>query len=194
MILIRTVRMGRGCMYSDADLYCTLYMLSRNSSVGRRKICRELDLGDGSIKGLLSLMRDQELITTSKEGSSITPYGLELVDRIGIIPVSINVGRFVIGQHQNGALIRGGARQISNGTEQRDLAIRSGGEGCTTWVVRDGRMFMAPDMDMEELSPGFSKTVLESVDAEDGDALVVCSAENESMARLISIDVALNTL
>ena len=42
---------------------------------------------------------------------------------------------------------------VEKGVEQRDAALKSGGDGCTTIILRDGELVLPPDWSIDEHSP-----------------------------------------
>ena len=78
--------------------------------------------------------------------------------------------------------------------EQRNLALGKGADGCTTWTMRDGRLFMLPDWPVDDEDPSYATKLRQASGLSDGEYLFIVGAKTEHQARLIAIEVALDAL
>jgi hypothetical protein len=103
----------------------------------RSLLCRELDLGEGSVRTLLKHLKTQDLIESTKGGNKLNDRGrrtfAELRDSI---PAKIIIPKcsVAIGKYNCGILLRSFAFAVKSGIEQRDAAIKIGACGATTLI------------------------------------------------------------
>ena len=194
LLLPRTVRTGPNSRFTDADAFDILFMLRSGRRIGRGRIASELGIGEGSARNLIDTMSSIDLIRVEQTGVTITKYGSSLVDMLGIRPVDMDTDRYVLGECTFGAVIQGKADLVTDGRAQRNEAIRLGGEGCTTWVMRNNEILMAPDWEVDAVDPVFGMSMRCSTGISEGDALVFAGAETPRAARTVAIGVALGML
>ena len=61
---------------------------------------------------------------------------------------------------------------VEKGVEQRDAALKSGGDGCTTIILRDGELVLPPDWSIDEHSPELAAQI-RSHGMEEGDVVLI---------------------
>lgn len=191
MLLFKSVpNRGSRPRYSDSDIFWTMYMMSGAERVGRKILCDELDMGEGSARNLLSLLDSCDLINTFQTGSVLSERGQELFDSIPIHPVFIDIPEGIPGRYHSTVIVRDKGPEITNGMRERNAGIRSGGLGCTTLVFRDGHLYMPPDWNLDEKSPRYSE-YLRSLDVMGpDDALIIGSADDAYTARTSAANAA----
>ncbi len=84
-------RIGSEARYSDADIYWALVLLSRGKRMGRRELSDEMGIGEGSIRSVMSILKESRLVEVYQTGAVITELGTALLERIPVIPVSVMV-------------------------------------------------------------------------------------------------------
>ena len=87
------------------------------------------------------------------------------------------------------------AHDHAHDIEQRDAAIRIGATGATTFLYGDG-MFLMPDSSHDPLKKEreLRKELVETLRPEEGDAVIIGSAERSRVAELAAKDAALVTI
>ena len=61
---------------------------------------------------------------------------------------------------------------IEKGVEQRDAALKSGGDGCTTIILRDGELILSPDWSIDKHCPELAAQI-RAHDMEEGDVVLI---------------------
>ncbi len=194
LLLPRTVRSGPDSRFTDADAFDILWTLRSGKRIGRGRIAQQVGLGEGSARNLIDTMSSIGLLNVAQTGVTITKYGSSLVDILGIRPVDMDTDRYVLGECTSDAVVCGRAGNVTDGKAQRNEAIRLGGEGCTTWIMRNGEIYMAPDWDVDSVDPVFGISIQRHTGMSDGDALVFAGADTPRAARTAAIGVALGML
>lgn len=194
VLLLDIDRTGPPYRFTDADAFLSLEMISRSHGMSRKELSRYLGLGEGSIRTLMEKLKEFNLICVKQTGITIRPQGSEILRSLGIRTTKISVGGYVMGDHQFGAVISDSSERVFNGIDQRNIAIRTGGEGCTTWINREGRIIMLPDWDVDTHEPSLSETIREKAQMGEGDVLIVAGGNTERVAMVSAVTAALDLI
>jgi len=150
--------------------------------LGRYKLVLILGLPDGVTRGLLTKLARKGYVKTKKfVGRSLTSKGeerlTELLANLNVHAVTeIDAGNLSLGPKNAVAHIRGGARSVRSGIEQRDAAIRAGAAGAITVIYHDGKFLLPPDgFDISERNQIITERFRKDFDLLEGDALVIGS-------------------
>lgn len=192
MLFLNQPRFGPSYKFDDTDLFTILDLLHVGKRVGRGRISNHLDLGEGSTRKLVELMRDYDMLKIEQPGITITRFGRKVYDLTGMRLVDINVPGHVIGECQTGVVIKNVADKVGEGIEQRNTGIKTGGYGCTTWFVRNGDLIMAPGWNMHEENPELACEIMDKCELEEGDTLIVGGADSVRKARVSAVSAALD--
>ncbi len=194
VLLLDVDRSGTPRRFTDADAFLLLEILSKNHGMSRKELSRYLGLGEGSVRTLIEKLKEFDLICVKQTGITIRPQGSEILRSLGIRSTDLSVGEYVMGEHQFGAVISDSSEKVFNGIDQRNIVIRTGGEGCTTWVNREGRIVMLPDWDVDTHEPSLSRTIREHAKMGEGDVLIVAGGDTERIAMISAITAALDLI
>jgi hypothetical protein len=172
-----------------------LVLIGREQPLGRYELCEKMSIGEGSVRTLLKRLSEAEYIEADgKQGQRLTSKGQVLFDDISNdvpLGLSLDVRSLVMYDHAYANLVRGLGSKISDGVRQRDEAIIQGGydkAGATTLIMKSGSLVMPPD-DFHILTAYEKETLLvvESLRPENGDAIIIGSADDENLAREVSM-------
>ncbi len=192
LILDSPAAMGPTCRYTDADVFLTLEFLADGRSTGRGILMKHLEIGEGSVRSLLDVMRDLDLVRISRRGVAITPGGEALLDGLGMRSVDVEVGKYAVGRNRYGIVVEDVSEKVFNGIDQRNAGYRAGGDGCTTWVMRDGDLMMLPNWNVDENDPALARLLRGGAAMADGDVLIVGGGETRRKAMLAASAAALD--
>lgn len=174
--------------FSDANVYYALYSLADGKRVGRKRLAELAGVGEGSMRRILDKLREWNFVTIKQTGISITKPGLVFLDQIPLRMVDVDLPGSVVGDFSQGVIVQGVASKIMNGMEQRDAGIKAGAEGCTTIVIRDGRMMIPPDWDMDKESPEIAAKIRQITGMSPDDVIIVGSGST----KILAVEAALN--
>jgi len=172
-----------------------LILIGREQPLGRYELCEKMSIGEGSVRTLLKRLSEADFIEAEgKQGQRLTTRGKALFDRVQKdvpLGLSLNVQRLVMYEYAFANLVKGQSSKITDGVRQRDEAIIQGGydkAGASTLVQKSGNLVMPPD-DFHILTAYEDETllVLESLRPNDGDVIVIGSADDENLAREVSM-------
>lgn len=192
VLLIDTQPKGPAMKFNDAELFFLLDHLSRHGRVGRQPLARLLHIGEGSVRGMLALLQNYGFVDVERTGVALTPYGRSLLDALGIRTVDIYLPHYVIGSCQQGIVVRNAVDKVFNGIEQRNAGIRAGGDGCSTWAMRDGTLYMLPNWNVDENKPTVAAIIRRETGLAEGEVLIVGGGDDPHVAMMAAGTAALD--
>ncbi len=128
--------------FDITHVYKALQLIETRGHISRDLLCKELNLGEGSIKTLVKHLMVQNMIETGNAGTKMSDKGKKSFTELhSSIPAecripkcSIAIGKF------NYAILKSRSSAIKLGIEQRDAVIKVGGIGATTLLFRKGKL------------------------------------------------------
>lgn len=172
-----------------------LILIGREQPLGRYDLCGKMSIGEGSARTLLKRLTEANYIEPEgKQGQKLTTRGTKLFEEISkAIPISLSldIKSLVMYEYAYASLVKRKASKVTDGVRQRDEAIIQGGygkAGATTLIQKTVRLVMPPD-DFHILLEYEAETLLiiESLKPEDGDAVVIGSADDSNLAREVAM-------
>ena len=189
---------SRMLTFEPAHIFKVLQVIWNNSKASRAMLVDELGLGEGSIKTLVKHMKMNYLIETSKAGMKLTNKGRALFSKItSAIPSEgeIQECSITLGKFNHAILVRGLAKEVGSGIEQRDAAIKIGALGAITLVFRENNLFTSDSSnDIPIKDPKLFGLISEKLQPENGDVVIIASAEGRRTADLAAKRAALETI
>ena len=159
--------------FTDANVYYALYVLSDGKRIGRKKLAEEAGVGEGSMRRILDKFREWNFVQIKQTGISITKAGLVFLDQIPVRLIDVDLQGSVVGDFTQGVIVYGASSKIVNGMQQRDAGIKAGAEGCTTIVIRDGKLMIPPDWNMDEQTPELAYKIRKDTGITADDVIIV---------------------
>jgi len=173
--------------FSVYHLIKGLELVAKTGQVGRGKLSEELKLGEGATRTLIERMKTPKLISVSKKGCALTEKGKKLwneFESIFLQKTNIEKNELAFADCNVVVQIRGGAKKVRTGIEQRDAAVIAGAKGATTLVFK-GKKLTMPNI-CQEVShdyPIAHRQIMTLLKLRENDAVVICSAENWNKAE-----------
>ena len=168
-------------------------------TISRQSLALRSALGQGSVRTVLKKFRQEGYVDADPSGCHLTESGGVLYRSIlGKVMLSkpIDGSPLSVGRSQIAALVGSRGKSITNGIDQRDSAVRIGATGATSYIIR-GNRFAIPggSSDCEKDFPSRAwSTIRKELKPANGDAIIVCGAQNETTAKLGAISAALTLL
>lgn len=167
--------------------------------IGRQALARECGLGEGAARTVLKKLLERGYARVDASGAHFTKKGDNAYARLKeqLSPLaSVGSSRLTVGSQQIAVKVKGGGRKVGNGIFQRDSAILEGAAGATTYAIK-GSKFTIPggSQDCEREFPSEAWALLrKQLSPKNGDAVILCGAQLEIIARLGAISAALTLL
>ena len=190
MELIREGIYGPVARYTDAHIFVVLDTINERKRVSRKTLAAVTGVGEGSIKGMLKVLKDWKWIEVSHGGVVLTEFGRKNYLDFGIRFVDLCNESYAVGTYQQGVIVSGAADKVTNGMAQRDDAVRNGAEGASVFIMREGKLILPVIWNMDERDPEFARKVREA-GMEDGDVLLLIGADSPETAKVVAAAVGL---
>lgn len=174
--------------FTDANVYYALYVLSDGKRIGRKKLAEEAGVGEGSMRCILDKFREWNFVQIKQTGISITKAGLVFLDQIPVRLIDVDLQGSVVGDFTQGVIVYGASSKIVNGMQQRDAGIKAGAEGCTTIVIRDGKLMIPPDWNMDEQTPELAYKIRKDTGITADDVIIVGGGSS----KIAAVEAVLN--
>jgi uncharacterized protein DUF4443/transcription factor-like protein len=169
--------------FDIAHVFKALQLINTRGHISRDLLCRELNLGEGSIKTLVKHLMMQNMIETSNAGTKMSDKGKNFfADLHSSIPAECKIPKcsIALGEFNYAILLKKLGSAINIGIEQRDAAIKVGGIGATTLLFRKGK-FMMPTANIDSLrkEPQIHRLLIEELSPKDGDVVIIASSDKD---------------
>lgn len=183
---------GPGRKFGPFHYFKALVLINNAGRTGRARLANELGIGEGSIRTLLDELETKSLIARNNSGIVLTKKGKSIISESPIMTMPIGDCSFSLSQHSSVAVVRSASERVSNGIRQRDEAVRNGGAGAITMIVRNGRLYLPPEM-KQVIDRELDNVVFNALQANEGDA-VIMSSGNTAISSEMAVFAASVTL
>ena len=185
---------GAAPSFSKFHLVRTLLLLD-SGRIGRKKLVRILDIGEGSVRTVIKRLREDGLITSSKQGHGLTEKGREKVKKymrkfsmsreFKADDLSINPGEF-----SSLVIVHGASNKFDSGIEQRDTARDAGATSIAILLFKKGILeFPTPEVRLSQFPE--SRKELKKMELTEGDIVVISFGKSKAIAENGAVAVAL---
>ncbi|MDR3074914.1 MAG: hypothetical protein LBU30_02600 [Candidatus Methanoplasma sp.] len=184
---------GPPSRFGDTHIYYVLTLLDESRPTSRMKLSEMTGIGEGSIRNIVGILKKWKAVEIRQTGIRISESGLKLRDSIPVKLVDVERFEYVMGAYHQGVLAKGVADKITNGMYQRDRGIIAGANGASVFMIREGRLIMPTNWDMDTRDPEFARH-LRSKGMEEGDVMIISGASDVRVAAVSAISIALDLL
>ena len=189
---------SRVLSFDMVHVFKTLQVIQENGHVSREKLCKDLGLGEGTIKTLVRHLKMQNLIESTNAGTTMTKKGNSFFSELlSSIPSEISLSKCAItlGKFNYAVLVKQMSSTIKDGIAQRDAAIRMGASGATTLLFKDNK-FLIPQTDFDSLKDEhqLSEQMIKNLHPQDGDVIIIGSDNYSRMKAEFVKSAALRTI
>lgn len=184
--------------FGEVHVFVAMQLMSKKGHASRKILAKELALGGGAVKTLVKHMKMNGLVETSNGGTKLTEKGEKVIKGLASsLPTEMELprSRVALGEYNYAVLLREFGFAIKSGIEQRDAAIKIGATGATTLLYRDGSFAMF-DSGQDPLSKEqhLKRELVDILKPQEGDAVIIGSAEKGKLAELAAKSAALVTI
>lgn len=190
---------GPSPSFDRPHLLLAFLTIGDRGSIGRHALAKSTGVGEGAIRTILKKLRDGGYVDSKTSGARLTDKGGRLHTSVRKILSQFTLLKgslLTLGRSQVAIDIRGRASSVKSGIEQRDAAIRIGATGATTYAFLAGK-FTVPgeSTDCEKDYPSDAWPDLRrELSPRNGDAVVLCGADDETAAKLGALSSAMTLL
>lgn len=161
-----------------------------NKNIGRQELAKDLELGEGTTRTILEILKSKKLLDSTKKGHFLSKRGSEALSQIYELisyPKNIKVQNIYPGLNKMGIAVKN-VSTLKGLYRLRDIAVKNGADGAIT--LRFENKLYAPESDYEQ-----DYKELESYfDFKNNDVLVIAfsnekrHAENGALAIAIELN------
>lgn len=171
------------------DLATVLIMIKHSGGMGRYRISEEMEIPNGTIRGVLKKLSETGILKATPRGCELTDLGekmlMEYLIEMGIEKIELYEGDefnlIAPGKAKVLAILRSGAEKVTNGLMQRDEAVRAGADGATIIIKRMG-IVLIPGVEVSrELNEQLRK-LEEEYGVGEGGVAIFCWGKNLAKA------------
>jgi len=189
---------GRSPLFTEAHVIKALEEINAQKSVGRLKLSKELQLGEGAARTLVKHLKNEELIETSKLGITLSEYGKRVFSSLRTVvseQVEVPSSPLTVGFFNIAVLVRSLAAAVKYGLEQRDAAIMAGAKGATTLIFSKNKLTMpSVKEDVFKGNMAIRDFLLSRLSPKEGDVIIIGSADEKIRAEFGAKMAALQLL
>lgn len=169
--------------FMKTDILRCFLRIDKNTSRGYLK--EDLELGEGTVKSLLKILKNKRLINSTKKGHSLTDKGYGIKSKINnLVEIKkINIKNLYPNYKKVGILIRIN-KKIKIDYRLRDLAVKNGAEGAL--IFKYGNKLILPDYDKKDF-----KDIEKLFNLKKNDVLVITFAASFKLAEYSALSVLL---
>jgi predicted transcriptional regulator len=188
---------GRLPSFAEAHVIEALENISRLGTVGRLRLSKDLDLGEGETRTLVRHLTNEGLIQVSRSGISLSAAGRKLISSLRAVlseQVAIPSTPLTVGGFNFAVRVAGMKNSVKYGVEQRDAALKAGAKGATTLVFTKNRLTMPGTGEDVSKSDSYIIAALSKLTLKEGDVVIIGSANEKIKAQLGAKTAALDLL
>jgi predicted transcriptional regulator len=172
--------------------------LMAKGTIGRNKLARSLNVGEGTARTIISRLKSAGLIVTSKAGCTLTSKGSKLLMAYRSIfekKVEIGKNELTLANCNFAILIKNRGHLIKSGVEQRDAAIMAGARGATTIMFKEGRLRIpSVSDDVAKDFPNAANQIVRLLEPRENDVMIIGSADSLGKAEYGTLAAAWTVL
>ena len=177
---------GPPTSFTVFHIFYALELLSQKP-LGRNKLARNLNVGDGAVRTIIGRLRNADLIEPSKEGCNLTKKGLETWRRFEqVFPKRVEIPASELSQSEfNFAfLVKNSGNKVKSGIDQRDAAIIAGARKALVTVFKDGHLRIESVSNcIEKDYPKAAAQIFKELTPEDNDVIIIAGADSALRAK-----------
>ncbi len=194
----RKIAPGRAPSFTAAHIIKALELICGGDPVGRIRLSKELELGEGVTRTLVKHLKNEKIIKVTKSGIMFSQDGeglfsdlkSKISERVEVPPNPLTVGPSNVA-----VLVRDVAHEVKRGLEQRDAAIKAGAFGATTLNFFQKRLRL-PSMGEEVFKsiPHIHDLLVSKLNPKENDVIIIGSGEDKTSAEIGALMAAFELL
>jgi predicted transcriptional regulator len=177
---------GPSTTFTVFHIFYALELIAQKP-LGRNKLAEKLEVGDGAVRTIISRLKEEDLIETSKQGCNLTRKGLDIWKQFEeIFPKQMALPRSDLSSSEfNYAfLVKNCGQKVKSGINQRDAAIFAGARNALVIVYRNGHLCIeSVSSRIEQDYPIVASQIINELKPEENDVIIVAGADSLLRAK-----------
>ena len=178
---------GPRAVFTQVDVLKAILTIGDSGSVGRGRLGTITGLGQGEVRTLIRRLKENQMIEIEANGCRLSRKGVKEYTKLkSLLSWSSGVDAAPLGLGERGwaVVIRGAAKRVRLGIEQRDEAIKAGAKGAFTANFISSRFTVPGEgTDCEKDGAREPWVSIRRDSPRDGDAIIVTGSEREADAE-----------
>ena len=177
--------------YVKTDILRAFLLIKEH--ISRNELVNKLELGEGTVRSILNILKEKGLICSTKQGHSLTGKGnlfLEQTEK-SIVVKRLMLEDFYPGLKKTLILLKKPDKTVKISFQQRDIAVKHGADGAV--ILKFDKELYIPDADInfkESYKKAYNE-ILKCFDFKKRDILIICFAESSRNAENGALAIAL---
>ncbi len=183
--------------FSDVYFIRTIIEIKKNPLIGRKTLSCKIGISEGSMRTLLNHFKEQDILTATHKGHSLTPAGDKIISgflNFASFPFEISLPDMTRDKCI-GIILKDASEKIKSGIEERDIAIREGCNGAYILLYANNE-FKFPSVNTSIFDYPVSHEYLNNIarreNLKENDVIVICFADDFINAENGVIKISLN--
>lgn len=177
---------GPSTSFTVFHIFYALELMSQKP-LGRNRLAKELGVGDGAVRTIISRLRSADLIEASKGGCNLTEKGLATWRQFEqAFPVRVEIPKTELStsDFNYAFLVKDSGDKVKSGIDQRDAAIIGGARKALVAVFKGGHLQIHSVSNcVEEDYPKAAKQILDQLKPKDNDVIIIAGADSALKAK-----------
>jgi predicted transcriptional regulator len=177
---------GPSTTFTVFHIFYALELMAQKP-LGRNKMAEKLNVGDGAVRTIISRLRKNELIETTKEGCALSKKGLEIWQQFEqVFPKRLKVEKseLATSEYNFAFLVKDAGHKVKSGIDQRDAAIIAGARKAMVIVFKNNNLsIQSVSDDIEKLYPKAASEISQDLTPQENDVIIIAGAESAMKAK-----------
>ena len=185
--------------FSAPHVLKSIFCLSNQKYISRATFCKEIHLGEGAVKTLISHLKEYGIVSSIKSGTFLTKKGIKFATKFyNAIPSQDFLKKcdMTKGKYNYAILLKKKyISKIGNGMQQRDYAIMYGASDSLTLIYKNEEFtFSGDQMACFTEEPETKDVLIGILKPENEDIVIITSSDDKFVTEISAINTALWTL
>ena len=197
--MVRRKGSSRALTFSTPHVLKSIFCFNDQKYVSRATFCKEIHLGEGAVKTLISHLKEYGIASSIKSGTFLTKKGTKLATEFcNAIPSQNFIQNCNMTRGKFNYAIRLKKKYVSklgNGMQQRDYAILYGASDSLTLIFKKNEFVFSGDNRV--CFPNEHQTkkeLIKTLNPENEDVIIITSSDDKFVAEISAINTAIWTL
>ena len=185
--------------FSAPHVLKSIFCFSNQKYISRATFCKEIHLGEGAVKTLISHLKEYGIVSSIKSGTFLTKKGIKFASKFySAIPSQgfLKKCDITTGKYNYAILLKkNSVLKIGNGMQQRDYAILYGASDSLTLIYKNNEFVFSGDNMVCFTGESETKNkLIELLKPKNEDIVIITSSDDKFVTEISAINTALWTL
>ena len=180
---IEVPKRGAAPLFKAFHVLKAMHHIRQEGTIGRKSLAEVLDVGEGSVRGLIKHLEEQNLAGQTDSGLKLTKKASRFLNDAHFQAGKLEAGSMTVDDHDFAIRLKNICDKLSNGIVQRDEAIKVDASGATTVLFEDSRLILPDHYDVDEKVPEVASQLTDMFELENGDLIIIGTGPNTQKAE-----------